>query len=67
MKLIVFKEDRLAINVEKIDEITTYRYNSEQTAIYIINDETPYIVNKPFEEVIEILRLWNESEGEECR
>lgn len=59
MKLIVFKEEGFAINIDKIEWISYYSAN--KTHIFVGDSDSQFTVHKPFEEVVKI--IYDKSEG----
>lgn len=56
MKLLIFSEDQLAINIDRIDGFVPAKHQENNTAIYVGGSDEPYIVSKTFDEVAMLIR-----------
>lgn len=54
MRIIRFDEDNVAINIDRIDGLS-YDLRNHVTTIYVGGSEKPFYVEKPLDEVLQII------------
>ena len=57
MNMIVFNDDKVAINIEHIDAVLPSQYSEEKSRIYVGGSDEPFIVSKSFDEVLMSIRV----------